>query len=87
MRLRLWRNSTEIATSIKRERIISELSETILGNLEKVNENYDSMAKTLLEKGTPEQVIASLLKYSFKQDLDESQYKENKHHKRSEMVE
>jgi ATP-dependent RNA helicase DeaD len=63
---------------IKRERIISELSETILGNLEKVNENYDSMAKTLLEKGSPEQVIASLLKYSFKQDLDESQYKEIK---------
>lgn len=63
---------------IKRERIINELSETIQGNLEKVNENYDSMAKTLLEQGTPEQVVASLLKYSFKQDLDESQYKEIK---------
>ncbi|MBI9097860.1 MAG: DEAD/DEAH box helicase [Spirochaetaceae bacterium] len=63
---------------IKRERIITELSETIQGNLEKVNESYDSMAKTLLEQGNPEQVVASLLKYSFKQDLDESQYKEIK---------
>lgn len=61
---------------IKRERIISELTETIQGNLDKTNEHYDSMAETLLGQADPKQVIASLLKYSFKQDLDESQYKE-----------
>lgn len=63
---------------IKKERIINELTETIQGNLEKTNEHYDAMARTLLEQAEPLQVISSLLKYSFKQDLDFSQYKEIK---------
>lgn len=63
---------------IKRERILSDLTATIKGNLEKANTDYDEMAETLLEQAEPGQVIASLLKYSFKQDLDESRYREIK---------
>ena len=63
---------------IKRERILNDLTETIQGNLDKTNEHYDAMARTLLEQADAEQVVSALLKYSFKEDLDESRYKEIK---------
>ena len=56
---------------IKKNRIKQEIFSIIE---EENSELYDSFAKELLQDHFPEEVIAALLKYSFKSDLDENSY-------------
>jgi ATP-dependent RNA helicase DeaD len=50
---------------------------TVLENIIEANEGskYASMAKELLEKHNPEEVVAAILKYSFKTELELNSYK------------
>jgi ATP-dependent RNA helicase DeaD len=61
---------------IKKNRIKQEIFSIIE---DENNELYNDFAKELLQDHSPEEVIAALLKYSFKSDLDENSY--NKIHR------
>jgi ATP-dependent RNA helicase DeaD len=63
---------TEIINT-KKEWIKTEISNLTNDNIDKI---YKSLAKDLLVETQPEDILAALLKYTFKNELDVSSYKE-----------
>lgn len=61
--------------AIKRAKILNDIEEFSRYGTE-VEDDFLHMAKTLLDNGNPEEVLASMLRYSFQEELDASNYNE-----------